>query len=152
MRNPFESAEPTRMQTQSNWRGHSGRLTRLLLPTLLTLLLIATGWQIFFGRNSLSRNAEMDRKIQELRAKNEALRLENQTATKSSQDPERRLEVIEGKARSELGLIKRDEIFVQTEEAPRKEAPTVPAQASSGNNKEQSAAVPVTANGAQRAN
>lgn len=148
MRKPLDapSTEPARIPANGGWRNRSGRLTRLLLPALLTLLLLITLSQIFFGRNSLSRNAEMERKIQELRARNEALKQENQAATKSTQDPERRLEVIEGKARSELGLIKRDEIFIQTEEAP------AVSSSSSGSSKEPSAAPAASASGARKAN
>jgi cell division protein FtsB len=76
------------------------------------LLLLFQG-QLWLGRGSLPNVREMQRKIDEQLAKNAHAQASNDQLTAEVRDLKEGLEMVEDKARSELGMVKPNEIFVQ---------------------------------------
>jgi cell division protein FtsB len=65
------------------------------------------------GRGSVPNVREMQRKIDEQLAKNAKAQAANNQLTAEVRDLKEGLEMVEDKARSELGMVKPNEIFVQ---------------------------------------
>lgn len=65
------------------------------------------------GRGSVPNVRELQRKLDEQLANNAAAQLGNDQLTAEVRDLKEGLEIIEEKARSELGMVKPNEIFVQ---------------------------------------
>ena len=80
-----------------------------LLIGLLAILQI----QIWVGRGSVPNVAQMQRKLTELQQVNQAAQTENDRLAAEVRDLKEGLEMVEEKARSELGMVKPNEIFVQ---------------------------------------
>jgi cell division protein FtsB len=87
------------------------------LPRPLTLaLLVLLGvlqWQLWLGDNGQQQLQKLQAQLERQRADNDALRLGNVALEAELDDLRQGLEMVEERARSELGLIKPDEIFVQ---------------------------------------
>lgn len=96
-------------------------LTNLAMPkrvvTLLLLgLLLLFQSQLWFGKGSISDNNKMQHQLTVIEAKSARLQAENQQLKAEVDDlknPNGNLEMVEEKARSELGMIKPNEIYVQ---------------------------------------
>ena len=89
--------------------------SRIVFFLLLALLLIFLG-QLWFGRGSLRENAQMQHKLNGINKNAERLQAENEqlkAEVDDLKDPTGRLEMVEEKARMELGMIKPGEIYVQ---------------------------------------
>jgi cell division protein FtsB len=80
-----------------------------LLISLLAILQI----QIWVGRGSVPNVAQMQRKLTELQQVNQAAQTENERLAAEVRDLKEGLDMVEEKARSELGMVKPNEIFVQ---------------------------------------
>lgn len=76
------------------------------------MLLLFQG-QLWLGRGSVPNVREMQRKIDEQLAKNAKAQASNDQLTAEVRDLKEGLEMVEDKARSELGMVKPNEIFVQ---------------------------------------
>jgi cell division protein FtsB len=85
------------------------RLVTLLLLVLLGLVHA----ELWFGKGGLPRVVSLSSQVAEQKQKNEAARLRNDQLAAEVADLREGLEMVEEKARSELGMIKPDEIFVQ---------------------------------------
>ena len=88
---------------------------RIVFFLLLALLLIFQG-QLWFGRGSLRENAQMQHKLNGINKNAERLQAENaqlKAEVDDLKDPTGKLEMVEEKARMELGMIKPSEIYVQ---------------------------------------
>jgi cell division protein FtsB len=86
--------------------------TRLVPLFLVALLLIVQG-QLWFGRGSVGNVAEMQRKLESQKAANAQAQLANDRLASEVRDLKEGLEMVEEKARMELGMVKPNEIFVQ---------------------------------------
>ena len=89
--------------------------SRIVFFLLLALLLIFLG-QLWFGRGSLRENAQMQHKLNGINKNAERLQAENEqlkAEVDDLKDPTGKLEMVEEKARMELGMIKPGEIYVQ---------------------------------------
>jgi len=89
--------------------------SRIVFFLLLALLLIFQG-QLWFGRGSLRENAQMQHKLNGINKNAERLQAENaqlKAEVDDLKDPTGKLEMVEEKARMELGMIKPGEIYVQ---------------------------------------
>lgn len=84
-----------------------------LVPAILIALLVALHAQLWFGRGSVGSVARMTAELQEQRQRNAQAQLANEQLQAEVQDLQEGLEMVEEKARSELGLIKPGEIYVQ---------------------------------------
>lgn len=92
-----------------------------LLPLLLVALIAAIQYPLWLGKGSWLRVWEVDRQLQVQRDTNQKLETRNAALDAEVRDLKQGLEAIEERARSELGMIKQDEIFVQITEFKRAE-------------------------------
>jgi len=85
------------------------KLVTLALIALIALL----QHPLWLGKGSWLRVWEVDQQMQAQRATNQKLALRNAALDAEVRDLKQGLDAIEERARSELGMIKRDEIFFQ---------------------------------------
>ena len=85
------------------------RLVTLLLIALLAILHA----QLWFGRGSVPNVARLQREIEEKRLSNAQATLTTDRLSAEINDLREGLEIVEEKARSDLGMVKNNEIFVQ---------------------------------------
>jgi cell division protein FtsB len=69
-------------------------------------------WATWLGRGSVGDVAQMQRKLQAQQAANLQAQQANERLASEVRDLKEGLEMVEEKARSELGMVKPDEIFV----------------------------------------
>ena len=84
-----------------------------VIAGLLIGLLVILQIQIWVGRGSVPNVAQMQRKLTELQQVNQAAQTENERLAAEVRDLKEGLDMVEEKARSELGMVKPNEIFVQ---------------------------------------
>jgi len=92
--------------------------TRLIALGLLGLIL-ALQHGLWVGKGSWLRVWEIDRQIEVQREVNQRLALRNGSLEAEVRDLKQGFDAIEERARSELGMIRHDEIFFQVLERPR---------------------------------
>ncbi len=85
---------------------------RLLLTLLIALLVIFQA-QLWLGRGSLPNVRAMQHKLEEQLDKNKQSQAHNERLGAEVGDLKEGLEIVEEKARMELGMVKPNEIFVQ---------------------------------------
>lgn len=84
-----------------------------IVPVVLLALLAALHAQLWLGRGSLPQVAAMQQKIEEQKAANAQVRQTNERLASEVHDLEEGLDMVEEKARSELGMVKQGEVYVQ---------------------------------------
>jgi cell division protein FtsB len=84
----------------------------------LALLLLLVQAELWFGRSGLPYVMLLDRELAGQRDRNESARERNAQVQAELADLKEGLEMVEEKARAELGMIKPNEILVQV--APRR--------------------------------
>ena len=87
----------------------SGRVVAVLLIGLLAVVQA----QLWLGRGSVGDVAQMQRKLDEQKARNAVAQQANEQLSAEVRDLQEGLEMVEEKARSELGMVKPNEIYVQ---------------------------------------
>jgi len=85
-----------------------------LVPAILIALLLILHAQLWFGRGSVGDVAAMQKKLEAQKAANAQAQQANEQLASEVRDLKEGLEMVEEKARSELGMVKPDEIFVNT--------------------------------------
>lgn len=88
-------------------------MDRRLVAALLVFLLLVLHAQLWFGRGSVGDVAQMQRKLDDQKAKNALAQQTNERLAAEVRDLQEGLEMVEEKARMELGMVKPNEIFVQ---------------------------------------
>ena len=88
-------------------------MTGRLVALLLVALIVAEQYGLWLGKGSWLRVWEIDRQIAEQRRINERLAARNAALDAEVRDLKEGLGAIEERARSELGMVRHDEIFVQ---------------------------------------
>lgn len=83
------------------------------ISAILVILLLALQYKLWVGQGSFAEVARLERAIEKQQATNERLRGRNAALVAEVQDLKKGVEAIEERARSELGMIKRDETFFQ---------------------------------------
>ncbi len=83
------------------------------IPACLILLLLVLHAQIWFGRGSVGNVADMRRKLEAQLAVNVKSQQANERMSSEVRDLREGLEMVEEKARLELGMVKPNEIYVQ---------------------------------------
>ncbi len=83
------------------------------VPALLLFVLLALHVQLWFGRGSVSDVARMENKLAQQQAANLAARQSNERLAAEARDLREGVEMVEERARTELGMVKPNEIFVQ---------------------------------------
>ena len=91
---------------------------RLVTVALLALLALLHA-ELWFGRGGVPRVVELSGKLRDQKAANDAARTRNEQFVAEVRDLKEGLEMVEEKARFELGMVKPDEILVQVS-TPRK--------------------------------
>jgi len=84
-----------------------------IIPVILLALLAALHAQLWLGRGSVPRVNEMQRQIDVQKAANEQVRHTNERLASEVSDLKEGLDMVEEKARSELGMVKPNEVYVQ---------------------------------------
>jgi cell division protein FtsB len=84
-----------------------------VVPALLIALLFIVHGQLWFGRGSLPNVAALQQKLDAQKAANAQAQLANDQLAAEVRDLKEGLEMVEEKARTELGMVKPNEIFVQ---------------------------------------
>ena len=85
----------------------------------LAVLLLLVHAELWFGKGGVPRVIELQMKLDAQRADNALARRRNDQLAAEVSDLKDGLEMVEEKARFELGMIKPDEIFVQLAPARR---------------------------------
>lgn len=84
-----------------------------LVPVVLLVLLAALHAQLWLGRGSIPRVQEMQRQLATQAAANDQARQANERLNAEVHDLKEGLDMVEEKARSELGMVKPNEVYVQ---------------------------------------
>jgi cell division protein FtsB len=84
-----------------------------LLTLALAAIIVLIQYPLWLGKGSWLRVWELDQQIQGQRAANRRLQARNGALDAEVRDLKQGLEAIEERARSELGMVKHDEIFFQ---------------------------------------
>lgn len=84
-----------------------------LVPALLVALLVALHAQLWFGRGSVGNVARMQRQLDAQKAANLQAQQANERLASEVRDLKEGLEMVEERARAELGMVKPNEILVQ---------------------------------------
>ncbi len=80
---------------------------------LLVFLLLLFQSQLWFGRGSLSDVTQMSKKLDSLKTTSARLQTENKQLKAEVEDLKTGMDMVEEKARYELGMLKPNEILVQ---------------------------------------
>jgi cell division protein FtsB len=84
-----------------------------LVPALLIALLAVVHAQMWFGRGSVGNVAALQHKLDEQKLRNAQAQQANERLASEVRDLKEGLDMVEEKARGELGMVKPNEIFVQ---------------------------------------
>ncbi|MDO9399881.1 MAG: septum formation initiator family protein [Polaromonas sp.] len=84
-----------------------------IVPALLIALLVTLHAQLWVGRGSIPSVNNMQRKLSAQTVKNAQAQADNERLAAEVKDLKEGLEMVEEKARQELGMVKPNEIFVQ---------------------------------------
>lgn len=106
------------------------------LTLILAALIIALQYPLWLGKGSWLKVWEVDQELKKQQAENERLKLRNAYLDAEVKDLKTGYEAIEERARSELGMVKQDEVFFQVIDEPKPAGPasnTVNPHASSPN-------------------
>jgi cell division protein FtsB len=83
------------------------------LAVVLVILIAAIQTPLWFGKGGWLRVWELDRQLGQVRKSNEELRARNAALDAEVRDLKTGYDAIEERARSELGMIRQDEVFYQ---------------------------------------
>ncbi len=84
-----------------------------LVPAILITLLVILHAQLWFGRGSVPSVAQMATALEAQKKQNAQAQLVNDRLAAEVRDLKEGLEMVEEKARLELGMVKPNEIYVQ---------------------------------------
>ena len=84
---------------------------------ILVALIVLIQYPLWFGKGGWLRVWEVDRQLGAAREANHRLEVRNASLAAEVRDLKTGTEAIEERARSELGMIRGDELFFQIEEA-----------------------------------
>jgi cell division protein FtsB len=83
------------------------------VPAVLLVLLVVVHGQLWFGRGSISNVGDLQQRLAAQKAANAKAQLANERLSAEVRDLKEGLEMVEEKARIELGMVKPNEVFVQ---------------------------------------
>lgn len=99
------------------------------LTLILVALIVAVQYPLWLGKGSWLRVWEVGQQIAAQKQVNQKLKIRNTSLDAEVRDLKQGYDAIEERARSELGMVKQDEIFFQVLE---NGTPAVPQQAGNG--------------------
>jgi len=88
-----------------------------LFAIILAALVLLIQYPLWLGKGGMLRVWEMERQIEVQRQSNSKLQVRNAALDAEVRDLKQGLEAVEERARSELGMIRKDEIFFQVLES-----------------------------------
>ena len=88
-------------------------MTRRIVPTVLMVLLLVLQAQLWFGRGSVRNVSELMKQLESQRRSNLQSAVRNARLSAEISDLKEGLEMVEEKARTELGMVKTNEVYVQ---------------------------------------
>jgi len=88
-------------------------MDKRVIPAVLIILMVVLHAQLWLGRGSLLNLSDLRQQLQEQKAANEELRRTNEQLSAEVNDLKEGLNMVEERARHELGMVKPGEIFVQ---------------------------------------
>jgi cell division protein FtsB len=83
------------------------------VPALLVALLVLVHAQLWFGRGSIASVSALRQQLETQKAANLRAQQANERLASEVRDLKEGLEMVEEKARMELGMVKPNEIYVQ---------------------------------------
>jgi cell division protein FtsB len=83
------------------------------LPVVLAIVMVVLQAQLWLGRGSIPTVTELERKVQDQKQANDKARLVNEQLSAEINDLKEGLNMVEERARNELGMVKPNEIYVQ---------------------------------------
>ena len=89
------------------------------LAAVLAALIVVLQYPLWFGKGGWLRVRELDRQVASQLAVNAGLKARNETLDAEVRDLKQGLDAIEERARLELGMIRKDEVFFQVVPARR---------------------------------
>ena len=84
-----------------------------IVPAVLIALLVILHAQLWLGRGSIPNVAELENQVQQQQLANEQARRTNEQLNAEVNDLKEGLNMVEERARHELGMVKPNEILVQ---------------------------------------
>ncbi len=84
-----------------------------LVPAALIALLVIVHGQLWFGRGSVPNVSHLTGQLEEQKRNNAQAAQVNERLAAEINDLHEGLEIVEEKARAELGMVKSNEIYVQ---------------------------------------
>jgi len=84
-----------------------------IVPAVLLVLLLILQWQLWTGRGSMRDVAQLQEKLADQKDANSRAALNNERLANEVNDLKEGLEMVEERARQELGMVKPNEVFVQ---------------------------------------
>ena len=87
--------------------------SRLVPPIVLLLLLVILQWQLWNGRGSVRDVSQLQTKLAAQKEANAKATVTNERLASEVNDLKVGLEMVEERARQELGMVKPNEVFVQ---------------------------------------
>ena len=98
-----------------------------VLAIVFVVLILALQYPVWLGKGGWLQVRELDRQLDAQRQANGELKSRNAALDAEVRDLKTGYDAIEERARSELGMIRQDEIFFQVLDAPPAAAPRDPA-------------------------
>ena len=89
------------------------------LAAALAALIVVLQYPLWFGKGGWLRVRELDRQVAAQQALNAGLRARNDALDAEVRDLKEGMDAIEERARLELGMIRKDEVFFQVVPPPR---------------------------------
>lgn len=87
--------------------------SRLVVPLVLVVLLLILQWQLWSGRGSVRDVAQLEQKLVVTKEANARAVITNERLASEVSDLKEGMEMVEERARQELGMVKPNEVFVQ---------------------------------------
>ena len=84
-----------------------------IVPVVLSVLLLVIQFQLWTGRGSVRDVSQLEEKLVRQKEANARIALSNDRLASEVNDLKEGLEMVEERARQELGMVKPDEVFVQ---------------------------------------
>jgi len=93
-----------------------------ILGAILVALIVLIQAPLWIGKGGWLRVAQLEESVEKEKGKNAELEARNAALAAEVRDLKQGTEAVEERARYELGLVKRDEVFFQVVEEPKKPA------------------------------